>query len=114
MNVLVTGATGLIGSFLCEALVRRGLAGALVSSTAVTLSMSGRAKQQPELAVPGAVDTTPIDRPLPPLSVRSFDRAVGFRRIGHPPTSGSPAWRSMAGRTGWTPIGRWWARSCGC
>ncbi|MBL0746410.1 UvrD-helicase domain-containing protein [Nocardioides sp. G10] len=31
---------------------------------------------QPELAVPGTVDTTPIDRDLPPLSVRSFDRGV--------------------------------------
>jgi len=31
---------------------------------------------QPELARPGVVDTTPIDRPLPALSVRSFERAV--------------------------------------
>ncbi len=36
----------------------------------------GAGGPQPELAVPGAVDTTPIDRPLPPLSVRSFDRDV--------------------------------------
>lgn len=31
---------------------------------------------QPELAVPGRVDTTPIDRDLPPLAARSFDREV--------------------------------------
>ena len=31
---------------------------------------------QPELAVPGEVDTTPIDRPLPPLAVRRFERDV--------------------------------------
>ncbi|CUR62127.1 Exodeoxyribonuclease V beta chain [metagenome] len=31
---------------------------------------------QPELATPGTVDTSPIDRPLPALSVRSFDRDV--------------------------------------
>ncbi|CAM3763700.1 UvrD-helicase domain-containing protein [Nocardioides zeicaulis] len=31
---------------------------------------------QPELAVPGHVDTTPIDRDLPPLAARTFDRSV--------------------------------------
>jgi exodeoxyribonuclease V beta subunit len=31
---------------------------------------------QPELAEPGTVDTTPIERPHPPLSVRTFDREV--------------------------------------
>lgn len=31
---------------------------------------------QPELATPGVVDTSPIDRELPALSVRSFDRDV--------------------------------------
>jgi exodeoxyribonuclease V beta subunit len=54
---------------------------------------------QPELALPGVVDTTPIERELPHLSVRSFDRGVDtdWRRTsysalsaGGAPYSGAP------------------------
>ena len=48
---------------------------------------------QPELAVPGTVDTTPIDRALPPLSVRSFDRDVdtAWRRTSYSALSAAGA-----------------------
>ena len=48
---------------------------------------------QPELATRGAVDTTAIDRDLPPLSVRSFDRAVDtdWRRTSYSALSAAGA-----------------------
>jgi exodeoxyribonuclease V beta subunit len=40
---------------------------------------------QPELAVPPEIDTTPIERPTPPLSVRDFTRRVDadWRRLSY-------------------------------
>ena len=48
---------------------------------------------QPELATPAAVDTTPIDRPLPALSVRTFDRDVDtdWRRTSYSALSAAGA-----------------------
>ncbi|GAA1910462.1 exodeoxyribonuclease V subunit beta [Nocardioides hwasunensis] len=48
---------------------------------------------QPELAVPGVVDASPIDRDLPALSVRSFDRDVDtdWRRTSYSALSAAGA-----------------------
>ncbi|RYB94254.1 exodeoxyribonuclease V subunit beta [Nocardioides oleivorans] len=48
---------------------------------------------QPELATPGPVDTTPIDRELLPLAVRSFDRGVDtdWRRTSYSALSAAGA-----------------------
>ncbi|RYC05593.1 UvrD-helicase domain-containing protein [Nocardioides zhouii] len=48
---------------------------------------------QPELATPGVVDTTPIERELPHLSVRSFDRDVDtdWRRTSYSALSAAGA-----------------------
>ncbi len=48
---------------------------------------------QPELAVPGQVDTTPIDRDLPPMAARTFTRGVdtSWRRTSYSSLSAAGA-----------------------